>query len=224
MRSWTNLARRVAHEIKNPLTPMRMAAVSLGRGKTGAEAEAAGVLLEEIQRLDDLARTFSQYGRIPEGPRSPVDLGELLASLASQHATGAVPIHVRAPVSAIVVRAHYDALERAFRNLVLNAVEAQEAGGGRLDVEVGIEEGMAVVALSDRGPGIPPELLEEIWNPDVTTKARGTGLGLALVRQTVAHHGGRAEVSNRPDGGARFEIRLPITAETSAVTSPHPPA
>ena len=83
---------------------------------------------------------------------------------------------------------------------------------------------MAVVTVADRGPGIPSELLEEIWNPDVTTKTRGTGLGLAIVRQTVAHHGGRASASNLADGGACFEIRLPLAAEEPAVTSPPAPA
>ncbi len=222
MRSWTNLARRVAHEIKNPLTPMRMAAASLARGRTGAEAEAANVLLEEIQRLDDLARTFSQYGRIPEGPRSRVDLGELLASLASQHAAADVPVHVSAPASPVLVDGHYDALERACRNLILNAVEAHAGGAGRVDVEVEVsgEDGMAVVRVSDRGPGIPPELLEEIWHPDVTTKRQGTGLGLAIVRQTAIHHGGRTSAWNRPGGGACFEIRLPLRDDGPEVTSP----
>jgi len=220
MRSWTNLARRVAHEIKNLLTPMRMAAASLARGRTGPEAEAAAVLLEEIRRLDDMARTFSQYGRIPEGPRSRVDLGELLASLAVQHASTRVPIHVPAPPSPVVVDGHYDSLERAFRNLILNAVEAQEPAGGQVDVGVAVEEGMAVVTVADRGPGIPPELLEEIWNPDVTTKTRGTGLGLAIVRQTAVHHGGRASAANRVDGGACFEVRLPVATEKPDVTPP----
>ncbi|NJD18342.1 MAG: HAMP domain-containing histidine kinase, partial [Gemmatimonadetes bacterium] len=182
-RSWTNLARRVAHEIKNPLTPMRMAAAALARGREGAEAEAATVLLDEIQRLDEMARTFSQYGRVPEGPRSRVELGELARLLGAQHGSERIPVHVSAPSGAIEVEGHYDALERALRNLVLNAVEAQEGAGGRVDVTVCEEAGRALVRVEDRGPGIPPELLEEIWNPDVTTKTRGTGLGLALVRQ-----------------------------------------
>ncbi|HKJ03636.1 MAG TPA: histidine kinase dimerization/phospho-acceptor domain-containing protein, partial [Longimicrobiales bacterium] len=94
MRSWTNLARKVAHEIKNPLTPMRMAASTLTRGRDGAEGEAGRILLEEIQRLDEMARTFSQYGRLPEGPRSQVELVELLTGLASQHGSEAVPVSV----------------------------------------------------------------------------------------------------------------------------------
>jgi len=219
MRSWTHLARRVAHEIKNPLTPMRMAAASLARGREGPEAEAAGVLLEEIQRLDELARTFSQYGRVPEGPRSPVDLGELARLLALQHASDRIPVRVSVGDGAVVVEGHYDALERALRNLVLNAVEAQEVSGGEVEVTVSREGARALVRVEDRGPGIPPELAEDIWNPDVTTKSRGTGLGLALVRQTVAHHDGQVTVSNRPGGGACFEVRLPLAPASGPDTS-----
>ena len=210
MRSWTDLARRVAHEIKNPLTPMSMAAASLAKGREGVEADAARVLMDEIRRLDELARTFSQYGRVPEGPRSQVDLGELVRMLGAQHGSERVPVRVSTPAVAVVVDAHYDALERALRNLVLNAVEAQEVSGGLVELTVAEDRGWALVRVEDRGPGIPPELLEEIWNPDVTTKSRGTGLGLALVRQTVAHHDGEVSVANRADGGARFEVRLPL--------------
>jgi signal transduction histidine kinase len=219
MRSWTNLARRVAHEIKNPLTPMRMAAAALAKGRDGAEAEAARVLVEEIERLDEMARTFSQYGKMPEGPRSRVDLAELLAGLATQYASANVPVEVHAD-AAVLVDAHYDALERAFRNLVMNAVEAQEGcPSGRVDVYVEENGTSAAVRVEDRGPGVPPELLDDIWNPDVTTKRRGTGLGLALVRQTMRHHDGEVEVANRPEGGAVFTVRLPLGPPGRAAAS-----
>ena len=222
MRSWTNLARGVAHEIKNPLTPMRMAAATLAKGRDGPEAEAARVLVEEIERLDEMARTFSQYGKMPEGPRSRVDLGELLAGLATQHATPTVPVEVHAE-GAVLVEAHYDALERAFRNLVMNAVEAQEScASGRVDVYVEKDETSAVVRVEDRGPGVPPELLDDIWNPDVTTKRRGTGLGLALVRQTMRHHEGEVAVANRSEGGAVFTVRLPLEHPEPAGTHTSP--
>jgi signal transduction histidine kinase len=197
---------------------MRMAAASLAHGREGAQADAAQVLLDEIRRLDELARTFSQYGRVPEGPRSRVDLGELVRVLGAQHGSERIPVQVATPSDAVVVDAHYDALERALRNLVLNAVEAQEVEGGRVDVTVAREAGLALVRVEDRGPGIPPELMEEIWNPDVTTKSRGTGLGLALVRQTVAHHDGEVSAANRPGGGARFEVRFPLASASEADT------
>ncbi len=225
LRSWTDLARSVAHELKNPLTPMRMAAATLGRGRTGAEAEAAAVLREEIDRLDEMARTFSQYGRVPDGPRSRVALVELLDRLARQHGTDALPVRVEG--EEVEVMAHHGALERAFRNLVLNAVEAQSGPTARpgdghgpapeVRVRVTREDGWAAVRVEDRGPGIPPELVEAIWNPDVTTKRSGTGLGLALVRKTAELHGGAARAENRPEGGASFVLLLPLEpAETPA--------
>lgn len=207
LRSWTDLARRVAHELKNPLTPMRMAAATLAGDPDPRRAQAATVLEEEIARLDAMARTFAQYGRMPEGPRSDVDVGELLAALARQHATPDLAIRVDAEPA--VVHAHYDALERAFRNLVVNAVEAADGAPGRVEVTVRSTDRFVDVELRDHGPGIPPELLGTVWNPDVTTKRRGTGLGLAMVRQTIHHHDGTVEAANAPEGGAVFRVRLP---------------
>lgn len=220
MRSWSNLARKVAHEIKNPLTPMRMAAATLAKGREGPEAEAARILIEEIERLDEMARTFSQYGKVPEGPRSQVDLGELLAGLAKQHATQRVPVDVHADAT-VMVDAHYDALQRAFRNLVANAVQAQDgAAEARVDVYVEVDAAKAVVRVEDRGPGVPPEIVDEIWRPDVTTKRQGTGLGLAIVRQTIRHHGGDVAVTDRPGGGAVFTVRLPLAPDDDTGPAP----
>jgi signal transduction histidine kinase len=210
MRSWTELARRVAHEIKNLLTPMRMAAAALTRGRQGPEAEAATVLMEEIGRLDDMARTFSQYGRIPEGPRSRIDLTELLQSLARRHTAPTVTVRVEGPVG-LWVEGHHDSLERAFGNMLLNAVEAQGEGEGRVDISVEDRGSEALVRMRDRGPGIPADLADRIWSPDFTTKSRGTGLGLAIVRQTLRHHGGEITAGNHPEGGAVFDVRLPLT-------------
>lgn len=218
MRSWTELARRVAHEIKNPLTAMGMAAATLAREQQGdSQSQALGVLREEIGRLDEMARTFSRYGRMPEGPRSQVDVGELVASLVRQHASESVPCTVHADGDASVL-GHYDALERALRNLLVNAVEAQSEGGGSVDVYVSRSGHEVVVRMEDRGPGIPEELLETLWNPDVTTKHHGTGLGLAIVRQTILHHDGTVSARNRADAGAVFEIRLPTHAPSASDT------
>ncbi len=218
MRSWTELARRVAHEIKNPLTAMGMAAATLARESRGGEAEAVKILREEISRLDEMARTFSRYGRMPEGPRSQVDVAELATSLARQHASESVPCTVHADGEASVM-AHYDALERALRNLVVNAVEAQGESGGSVDVHVSRSGHEVVVRVEDEGPGIPEELLETIWNPDVTTKHHGTGLGLAIVRQTILHHDGSVSARNRSRGGAVFEFRLPAHVPSESDTA-----
>ena len=209
LRSWTEMARRVAHELKNPLTPMRLAAESVARLEGGTARVAGEVLLEEIARLEEMARTFAQFGRMPEGPPSEVDLVELLEGLVRQHEGFGPAFRFEASGDIPTVLAHYDALLRCFRNLLLNALDAagQE---GRVTVIIHGSEDRVRVEIQDTGPGIPENRLERIWDPDFSTKSGGTGLGLAMVRQTIAAHRGRVEVWNGPAGGATFTVELPL--------------
>lgn len=222
-RTWVAMARRVAHELKNPLTPLRLAVHALARSEAAdspAAREALEVIGAETARLDELARAFAQFGRLPEGPPSEVDLRELLDYLLRTHLPPHVAWRLDAPEELPLVRGHHDALSRAFANLLLNAVDAIGDAGGT--VHAAIEpapDGSAVeVRIADSGLGVPAEHLERIWEPDFSTKSRGTGLGLALVRQTVQAHGGRASARNRPEGGAEFSISLPVEDEPSAIS------
>jgi len=214
-RSWAEMARKVAHEIKNPLTPMSLAARTVAGSQDPLVSQAGDVLREEIRRLDTLARSFAQFGRPPEGPASPVDLGELLSSLALRLSTEDTPIVFKGPARGIEVAGHLDALERVARNLLANAQESSAplaaSRGAPAPVEVrltSLRSGIEIQVL-DRGPGIPPDLLPRIWEPEFTTRRRGTGLGLALVRQAVQAHGGQVRASNREGGGAVFTVTLP---------------
>ncbi len=214
LRSWTEMARRVAHELKNPLTPIKMAAASLVRSSEASGSEAARILLEEIERLDEMARSFSQFGRMPEGPLSEVDLVEMMRNLAVQHRSVAVQIELQASAHVPRVLGHYDALLRVFRNLLVNAVEAATSDGAaqgwvELRVEVAGDDRVQVV-VRDSGPGFPPEALDHVWDPDFTTKSRGTGLGLPLVRRTVQAHDGEVRIGNLEKGGAEVRVLLPI--------------
>jgi signal transduction histidine kinase len=224
MRTWVAMARRVAHELKNPLTPIRFALHTLERGvpATGPAREALDTVAEESARLEELARAFAQFGRLPEGPPSDVDLREMLEHLLRTHFPAGAEPRLRVPVELPMVRAHHDALARAFANLLLNAGDAvggEDARPGAVQVVVRSVEGWVEVRVLDSGPGIAPENLERIWEPDFTTKSRGTGLGLALVRQTVQAHGGRVSARNRPEGGAEFRVALPLAPE-AAVAQP----
>lgn len=209
LRSWTEMARRVAHELKNPLTPMRMAATTAACEDSPRLREAGEVLLEEISRLDELARSFSQFGKMPEGPPSEIDLPELLQGLAHQHRDIGPTLELEIPGAVPFIVGHYDALLRCFRNLLLNAVDASGEGGS-VTIRAWKEGETAVTEIRDTGPGIPEDALERIWDPDFTTKSKGTGLGLALVRQTIQAHEGSVEGRNHPGAGAVFRVVLPI--------------
>lgn len=212
LRTWTEMARRVAHELKNSLTPLRLGVARLERAAEGDRAtrEALRVITEESERLEEMARSFAQLGRMPEGPLSEIDLGEMLAALVETHVSGRAKAAVRVPEDVPFVRGHHESLNRVFRNLLLNALEAVQ-GQPAPEIRVWIERADSTVRVhvADTGPGIDPAIFDRIWEPDFTTKSRGTGLGLALVRQTVRAYGGDVEARNLAEGGADFIVVLP---------------
>lgn len=217
VRAWSDVARRVAHELKNPLTPIRIGATALTRNADPEVQDTGEMILEEVGRLDAMARNFSRFGQPPEGPAADVDVAELLNTLAAQHrdpTAGAPRLEVQVDPDLPLVKGHYDALSRAALNLLVNAFEALE---GRSDGRILLrgtrtDEGVELV-VQDNGPGVPEELREEIWLPEVTTRRRGSGLGLAMVRQTAQAHGGQATVDAPPEGGAAFRLLLPVAGE-----------
>ena len=211
LRAFREVARRVAHEIKNPLTSMRIAVDQLGRvdGRAAGRSETAlQVLAAETDRLDRLAKEFSEFGRLPEGPQSEVDLVELLDELGRTSVPNGVSVQLTAESAQRTVLGHYEPLRRAFANLYRNAAEAMQ-GRGAIDVNVtGDATGLAVT-IADHGPGIPADLRQRVFEPYFTTKDDGTGLGLALVRVTLEAHRGTIAVSETPGGGATFAILFP---------------
>src|SRR2546429_2179930 len=210
LRAFREVARRVAHEIKNPLTAMRIGVDQLRR--SGGQADrrtetAVEVLAAETERLDRLAREFAEFGRLPEGPRSEVDLVDLLVDLSKSAVPPEVAVTVRANGAPCTILGQYDPLRRAFANLLRNAAEAM-GGSGPIDVEVARDGQGLVVTIADHGPGIPEALRPREFEPYFTTKQDGTGLGLALVRQTIESHNGTIRVSETAGGGATFAIVL----------------
>src|SRR5882724_7267783 len=211
LRAFREVARRVAHEIKNPLTSMRIAVDQLERpgGLTAGRSETAiQVLTAETDRLERLAKEFSEFGRLPEGPQSEVDLVELLEELGRTGEPTGVRVSVHANGGPRSLLGHYEPLRRAFANLYRNAAEAMK-GGGAIDVTVtGNRSGLAVT-IADHGPGIPADLRQQVFEPYFTTKDDGTGLGLALVRVTLEAHRGTISVTETLGGGATFSIVFP---------------
>ena len=208
LRAFRETARRVAHEMRNPLTPIRLAVASLVRSGGDEHREAIEVLVTESGRLEQLAREFTEFGRLPEGPVAPVDFTELLAELARTTLPATMTARLNLDPRTPILLGHYDPLRRAFSNILRNAVEACEEQGV-LDISVTQDDrGGVRIAISDRGPGVPPEAAEQIFDPYFTGKAGGTGLGLALVKQTIEMHGGTIGVTETPGGGATFVVRI----------------
>ena len=211
LRAFREVARRVAHEIKNPLTSMRIAVDQMRRtvGPLDSRTEIAVQVLEaETDRLERLAKEFSEFGRLPEGPQSDIDLVELLEELGRTGVPDAVRVTVDANGGPRTLLGHYEPLRRAFANLYRNAAEAMQ-GRGAIDVTVTGDGAGLAITIADHGPGIPAELRQRVFEPYFTTKDDGTGLGLALVRVTLEAHRGRISVSETPGGGATFAIVFP---------------
>ncbi len=213
-------ARQVAHELKNPLTPIRFAIARLRRDAPESLSETIDVLEVESRRLETMAKSFAQFGRLPEGPRAPVDLGELVRSVSRSAVPQdrALTIDVAADVP--MVPGHVDALGRALTNVLFNAVEASPPDAPiTLHVSCTTRKGrpMIEVVVRDQGSGIPAARLARIWEPYVTHKAGGTGLGLAIVRQTLLAHDGFVEVESAPGEGTTMRLLLP--AELPALDS-----
>lgn len=208
-------ARRVAHELKNPLTPIRFAVQRLARDASPAQAETVEVLTAETERLERMARDFAQFGRLPDSPPSIVDVPELVSYVARSTVPDRVRLAVDVPASLPQVTGQYEALSRALSNLLINAVEAC---GGREEAAVTVRarpsrlDGVDAVRLEvqDNGCGVPAEKLPGIWDPYVTNKPAGTGLGLAIVAQTVRAHGGEVHASSRPDEGMTIGFTIPV--------------
>lgn len=208
-------ARRVAHELKNPLTPISLAVARLKRDADPRLAEVVEVLETESRRLEEMARSFALFGRLPEGPRAEVDLGELARytsmAVVPEQMAAAVEVEDGLPL----VPGHHDALSRALSNVLINAVRAcNENGGG--EVRVGVARGASnghetvVLRVRDTGCGIPAERLRTIWDPYVTHTSGGTGLGLAIARQTVLAHGGTVEATSQPGKGTEILFTFPV--------------
>ena len=218
LRAFRETARQVAHELKNPLTPIRFAVDRLRRDVPPHLRETVDVLAIEARRLEEMARSFAQFGKLPEGPPSDIELGELVRYAATTTVPPAVPLTVEVDGELPMIRGHHDSLARALSNVLINAVDACRERGS-IAVRVGrsaMATGPAVeISVRDTGCGIAPEHLARIWEPYVTHKTGGTGLGLAIARQTIAAHGGEVAATSTLGEGTEVRFVLPVTPAAS---------
>ena len=217
LRAFRESARQVAHELKNPLTPIRFATERIAATSSPDLSDAIDVLRTETGRLERMARSFAQFGRLPEGVAADLDMAELVRYCANATVPPETELALRIDEPLPVVRGHHDALSGAISNVLLNAVEAC-AGGGKIDVDVSpvrFNDRSAVrVAVHDTGCGIPPPKLAHIWEPYITDKPGGTGLGLAIARQAIHAHGGSVAASSVQGKGTHIELVIPSTPPT----------
>ena len=206
-------ARRVAHELKNPLTPIRFAVSRLRQSAAPELQDTIDVLETETQRLDTLAKNFAQFGRLPDGPVADIDIAEMLRYATRVTLPPTTTVALELPASLPFVSGHYDPLARAVSNILLNAADAAGPDGTITVSAAALEVPTPSVriAVHDTGPGITPDALRRIWEPYVTTKPGGTGLGLAIVKQTILAHGGSVDATSEPGRGTTIILTLPRT-------------
>ncbi|MEA2765088.1 MAG: hypothetical protein QOK07_1492 [Gemmatimonadaceae bacterium] len=205
-------ARRVAHEIKNPLTPIRFALARLRGHVTQDLEEDVGVIAVESDRLDRMARSFAEFGRLPEGPAAEIDMSELIRYTARSCVPPAIALDLRIDDNLPRVHGHNGALAGALSNVLLNAVDASgETGSITVSARSVLANGQSAVRISvaDNGKGIAPEKLETIWEPYVTNKPGGTGLGLAIARQAVWAHDGTVNATSTLGKGTEIQLTIP---------------
>ncbi|MGD2134785.1 MAG: HAMP domain-containing sensor histidine kinase [Gemmatimonadales bacterium] len=209
LRAFRETARRVAHELRSPVNAAQLALRRLTGGPPGdaRTEQATAVLDDELRRLERMAQEFSEFGRLPEGPESEIDVTDLARGVIESTMPPEYPtdLHVE---NGLTVRGHYEPLRRAVQNVVRNALQADD-GRGLTVRAVRAPDGGLELSVADHGTGVPAERRSQIFEPYVTDTHVGTGLGLALVRQTVEAHGGTVRVEDAPGGGARFVISIP---------------
>jgi signal transduction histidine kinase len=236
--AWRELARRLAHELKNPLFPLQTTVENLQRAKEQNSPqfeevfrESTGILLSEIENLKKIVGRFSDFAKMPQPELTAVNLNETVRGVVklfeSQFgAVGRPPITPELHLSDNLpsIQADEALLRRGIENLVLNAMDAMPAGGV-LMLRTTHQNGEVDLEVSDTGTGLTPEECERLFTPYYTTKQHGTGLGLAIVQSVVSDHGGRIAVESETGVGTSFHIHLPakpasrIAAPIAAPTS-----
>jgi signal transduction histidine kinase len=222
--AWREVARRLAHEIKNPLTPIAMSVETLRDAlardrKDFGEIfdESTRAISDEVRRLKRIVDEFSRFARLPAPDRAPVDPGELAADALARFPAPPPGVTLAREVEPGLpaVWADRDQVLQVLLNLLGNALDAV-GGGGAIRVRAARAPGGVAFTVSDTGPGIPPADLARVFEPYFTTKDGGTGLGLAIAQRIAEEHGGTLEVASRPGEGAAFTLVLPLAEAAAA--------
>ena len=218
LEAWAEMARIIAHEIKNPLTPIRLSADHMRQVYNNDRERFDEVferctsnILKQVEELADIASDFSIYSRIPRAQVAEDDLVEALEELVEGYRIGESGVRIVFACELSELRARFDPklLKRAVRNVLENALRASE-GRGEVQLSLATDAEAAQIRVVDSGRGIEPDLLRRIFEPYFSTYDTGTGLGLAITRRIVEEHGGNIEAANRASGGLEVAIRIPL--------------
>jgi two-component system nitrogen regulation sensor histidine kinase NtrY len=227
--AWRELARRLAHELKNPLFPLQLTVENLVRARAQSPEqfdevfrESSSTMLAEISNLKKIIGRFSDFSKMPHPQLQAVQINEVLTGIAQLfqaqlQAPGRTPIGCKLELDQALapIAADPELLHRAISNLVLNAMDAMPQGGTLMLRSRGDEE-KAIIEVADTGTGLTSEECERIFTPYYTSKQHGTGLGLAIVQSVVSDHNGRISVQSEPGQGTTFVIELPANREMLA--------
>ena len=221
--AWAEVARRLAHEIKNPLTPIQLSAerlqMKLGERLPREDAEtlkrATGTIVSQVSALKSMVDDFRDYARLPAPVFGPLDLNRLVSEVLALYENSPVPVVRRLAAGLPLVWADATQIRQVIHNLVQNAQDALEnerslASQAAIEVRTELAGDRVRLAVSDNGAGFPEALMDRIFEPYVTTKPRGTGLGLAIVKKIVDEHHGSVAIENRPSSGASVSVLLPL--------------
>jgi nitrogen fixation/metabolism regulation signal transduction histidine kinase len=231
--AWGEVARRLAHEIKNPLTPIQLSAERLRHRYLGGDGRDLGLLdrathtiIQQVEAMKDMVNAFSQYARAPDVELTRFDLNELITQVTElyRHQEKPVKIVLQLDPHVPLVEADVGRIRQVLHNLIRNALEAmEEQSNAEIDISTRLATGTGASAVAievaDNGPGFAESVMEQAFDPYVTSKAKGTGLGLAIVKKLVEEHGGQVRAANMEQGGARISILLPISGGSEAL--PH---
>jgi signal transduction histidine kinase len=219
--AWREVARRLAHEIKNPLTPIAMSVETLRDARSGGRSdfdeifdESTRAIGEEVRRLKRIVDEFGRFARLPPPERVPAEPEELAQAVLALFPAAPEGIVLRREIAPGLppVLADRDQILQVLLNLVRNALEAMAGPGGTLTLGARLDGEFVAISVADTGPGVARTDLPRLFEPYFTTKPGGTGLGLAIARRIAEEHGGKLEAESAPERGATFTLRLPVAA------------
>jgi PAS domain S-box-containing protein len=227
--AWGEVARRLAHEIKNPLTPIQLSAERLRRKYLRPDApepdlldRATHTIIQQVEAMKQMVNAFSEYARTPTMEFTRFDVNSLIVEVSELYAHGEKPLAIKLALAneLPVIEADAGRLRQVLHNLLRNAIEAMEhQPDARVEIATrrvqSTDTDVVEIKVTDNGPGFLTDIVHQAFDPYVTSKPKGTGLGLAIVKKLVEEHGGQIMARNREHGGAEISILIPINADAA---------